>query len=419
MDLFLPLFLRRLLAPIRDSRAFRPVRFVFRVSYLFYKELRDDKAFIRAAGMAYATLIAMVPMLVLVFGVLGAAGVLQDPAEQQAVYDALFGAFFGDVKEIREALLPFLSDIDFKALGVASTAALLFVAARLFLMVEQAYSDIFEVEIDRWLTGRVLNFYFAITAVPLVTVVALEAAWRMGLDGWNSPMVSALQFALLLGALKFFPCTVVRWGPAILGAFTSWALLEVGGRGFSWYIQWSYTSPDYPLRAFYGSLILIPVFLFWLYLLWLIVLLGVEVAHVAQNYGSLVDAEEQAAERERRKLRSPSIDNAFEILAHIARQWASGSGPAGLDLLGEHVDIPMRDIREIAIVLDEAGLLVETESGWMLSRPPDQIQLAEVVHSWRKLTLLQGGHSVIAQEIEGALGLQGTLAEAVPRWLAQ
>ncbi|MCA9573468.1 MAG: YihY/virulence factor BrkB family protein, partial [Myxococcales bacterium] len=215
-------------------------------------------------GMAYATLIAMVPMLVLVFGVLGAVGVLQDPIEQQAVYDALFGAFFGDVKEIREALLPFLTDVDFRALGVASTLALLVVAARLFLMVEQAYSEIFEVEVDRWLTGRILNFYFAITAVPLLVVMSLEAAWRMGFDAWQSPMVSALQFGLLLAALKFFPCTYVRWGPALLGASVSWVLLETGGRGFSWYIAWSYTSPDYPLRAFYGSLILIPIFLVWL-----------------------------------------------------------------------------------------------------------------------------------------------------------
>ena len=46
-------------------------------------------------------------------------------------------------------------------------------AARLFLMVEQAYSEIFEVPITRWLTRRILNFYFAMTAVPVVTVTVV------------------------------------------------------------------------------------------------------------------------------------------------------------------------------------------------------------------------------------------------------
>lgn len=420
MDPILPPAVRRVLLPLVRhpvlEPAFEPARTVLRVGWLFYKELRDDKAFIRAAGMAYATLIALVPMLVLVFGVLGSVGVLQDPAEQQAVYDALFGAFFGDVEEIRVALMPFLLDVDFRALGAASTLALLVVAARLFLMVEQAYSEIFEVQVDRWLTGRILNFYFAITAVPLVVVMSLEAAWRLGFSAWQTPLISGLQFVLLLAALKFFPCTTVRWGPALLGASTSWVLLELGGRGFSWYIQWSYTNPDYPLRAFYGSLILIPIFLVWLYCLWVVVLLGVEVAHVAQNYGSLVEAERLALERERRRLRSPALDNALEILAHVSRHFAAGHGPCPHELLLERMHLPMRDIREVTTVLEEAHLLIETPDGLLLTRPPEQIALVDVVRSWRGLTLLQGSDPRIATEIEGALGLDGTLADAVRRW---
>jgi membrane protein len=416
VDLFLPPILRRLLASIRNSRAFHPVQFVFRVSYLFYKELRDDKAFIRAAGMSYTTLIALVPSLVLIFGVLGAVGLMSDPNDQQAVYDALFGTFFGDVKEIREALIPLFTEVDFRALGAVSVGALLVVAARLYLMVEQAYSDIFEVDIDRWMTRRILNFYFSMTAVPLVLVASIEAAWRMGLEGYRTPMVSVLQFSLLLGALKLFPCTQVRWGPALLGATTSWVLLELGGSGFQWYVQWTYTNPDYPLRAFYGSLILLPVFLVWLYMLWLVVLLGVEVAHVAQNYGSLVEAEQTAAERERRRLRSPSLDNALEILAHVAAHWIRGDGPVPHELLDDEMHLPSRDVREVAAVLVDAKLMVESGEGWLLCKPPESIALMDVADAWRELTSLPGGDPRIADEVERALDLDGSLADAVTRW---
>ena len=53
--------MRKALEPLKHHPAFGPVTLVVRVSYLFYKELRDDKAFIRAAGMSYASLIALVP----------------------------------------------------------------------------------------------------------------------------------------------------------------------------------------------------------------------------------------------------------------------------------------------------------------------------------------------------------------------
>lgn len=409
--------MQRLLRPLQNNRAYSTIRLVVRVAYLFYKELRDDKAFIRAAGMSYATLMALVPLLVLVFGVLGTLGLLQSEAEQQAVYDAIFGTFFGDVEEIRQALVPFLEKLDFKALGATATLALLVVAARLFLMVEQAYSDIFEVRVDRHLPRRILNFYFSMTAVPVVAMLSLEGALRLGFEAWQTPLISLLQYGLLLAALKFFPCTQVRWGPALLGATTSWVLLELGSWGFSAYVQWSYADPDYPLRAFYGSLILVPVFLLWLYVLWLVVLLGVEVAHVAQNYGGLVQAEKEAAERERRRLRAPSLDNALEVLAHIALAFHSGSGPIPLTELSERIHLPTRDIDEIANVLEEAGLVACVDGGWLMAMPPEKVSLADVARRWRSYTLLHGGEQAIAMEIASALQLEGSLAEATERWL--
>ena len=411
--------MQRSLAPLQNIPAFGSVQLVVRLGYLFYKELRDDKAFIRAAGMSYATLMALVPLLVLVFGVLGGMGMLQSEAEQQAFYDAFFGTFFGDVAEIREALVPFFENVDFKALGATATIALLVVAARLFLMVEQAYSDIFEVRIGRNFPRRILNFYFSMTAVPVVVMLSLEGMLRLGLESWQSPLISLLQFVILLSALKFFPATRVHWGPALLGSTTTWVLLELGSFCFSAYIQWSYADPEYPLRAFYGSLILVPVFLLWLYVLWLVVLLGVEVAHVAQNYSSLMQAEQESAERERRRLRAPSLDNALEVLAHIAIAFRQGQGPLTVDDLSERIALPTRDLDEIADVLAEVGLIAETSAGWLLAMPPEKMALADVARRWRGSTLLHGGEASIAMEVASALQLQGSLLEATERWLPE
>lgn len=411
----LPSPLMRLLSRYQDHPLVGPVRVVFRMGWLFYRNLQKDKAFVQAAGMAYATLMGMVPLLVLVFGLLGTLGILQDPGQQEAVYDALFGALFGDVVEIRNALQPFLEAIDFRALGLASTVVLLVVAARLFLMVERAYSDIFQVRVDRNLGRRILNFYFAITGVPIVMVLSIEGAWSFGMPELQKSFVAVLQFVLLLGALKFFPCTKVRWAPALVGAASSWGLLQLGGWGFTRYIAWSYADPDYALRAFYGSLILVPIFLLWLYVFWIIVLLGVEIAHVMQNYTSLLDAELEARARDR-GLRAPSVANAFELLAVVARRFESGEGPSALDDLLGDVQLSGFDIREVADTLVEAGFLLTTDEGWVLGRPANQIALQEVADRWRELTGL-GGRESILEDVHSR-SHPGTLQDGLSRWYA-
>ncbi|MCA9569880.1 MAG: YihY/virulence factor BrkB family protein [Myxococcales bacterium] len=407
-------------APVREAiegLQLRPVGFVLRMGWLFYKALQEDKAFLRAAGMAYASLMALVPLLVLVFGILGSLGVLHDPKEQEAVYDAVFGTLFGDVRELREAITPFLSNIDFRALGVASTAVLLFVAARLFLMVERAYSDIFRARMDRNLSRRILNFYFAITAVPVVMVLSVQGAVSFGSSAFQGAIVSFLQFVLLVVALKYFPCTRVRWGPALIGAATSWALLGLCSQGFQAYVAWSYADPNYALRAFYGSLILIPIFLLWLYTFWIVILLGVEVAHVAQDYDTLLDAERQARERDR-GLRAPSLANALEVLARVAARYERGAGPTTLVDLREETHLAGWDLGGIADTLVEAGLLVAAGDGFVPARPSSSIDLDDVASRWRDLTRI-GGDEGIAREVGDASGLGGTLEDAVERWLPE
>lgn len=410
----LPSVLRSGLQRLQDSALFEPVGFVLRVGYLFYKALQEDLAFVRAAGMAYASLMALVPLLVLVFGVLGAVGALSDPARQEAVYDALFGTFFGDVAEIRVALEPFLTAIDFGALGAVSTLVLLVVAARLFMMVERAYSDIFRVRMKRSMPRRVLNFYFSITAVPVVLVLSLEGALELGMSGLQGVVVAGAQFVLLVAALKSFPCTHVRWGPALGGAFTSWMLLQLGGKAFTTYIAWSYADPDYALRAFYGSLILIPIFLFWLYTFWIVLLLGVEVAHLAQDYDTLLDAEMEARQREGRT-RSAGLANVLETLAHVALRFERGDGPSSIDVLHESTHLARWDLAEITDTLRDAGLIVESNDGWVPARPPEQIDLAEVARSWREHTRLEAADA-IAEEVGEASGLTGSLEDAMRRW---
>ena len=382
---------------------------------MFYRQMRRDRAFIRAGGMAYATLIALVPLLILLYAILGSTGIVQQ--NPQAVTELLFGTFLGEIPEVRDTLLPGLRRVNLNTLSITGLITLIFVAARLFLMVESAYCDIFGTPNTRKLTYRLLNFYFTLTAVPVVLGLTFlgTVEFATGHDvSWLSGMsTSILQFIVLLAAIRLFPCTYVRWGPASVGAFTAWFLLEIGGRGFSAYVKW-FASDD-PLRLVYGTLGVIPIFLLWLYLLWLFILLGVEVAAVIQNYRSLVEAAVHELDREGKVL---SADNATDVMGRVAQRFQQDQGPSSLEELTSATGLNSRDVHFICGVLTNEGLLAHTEQGWLPGRPAEKILIGDIVIAWATGTRVHSESTPARKELRDAIQnhLSEPLAQATLRW---
>jgi YihY family inner membrane protein len=398
-----------------EGRGIEPMITAVRWLWVFYLELWRDRAFVRAAGMSYTTLVALVPLLVIVLGVLSATGSLGEDAAFTAAL--LVDRLFGEVPQVGDVLLKGVLAVDLSTLGAVALAGLLVVAARLFLTVERAYSDFFGVVVRRNLPRRLLNFWFTLTVVPVVLAVTLNSS--IGLASaygasWATHVVPmGLQFLLLLAALKLLPSVHVRWIPALAGAATSWALIELGRRLFGFYVGLITAGVD-PLAAVYGSIGLVPVFLAWIYLLWLFVLVGVEVANVVQNYPSLLAAE---SEVEGDRHRFPSVDTGLQLLACIAASFVACRGPVGLKDIGARTGLAARAIRQGVDVLITCGLVVEAEHGFLLARPPDRVLVRDVVDAWRALTVPSAAENDrVRAEIDQRLQLEGTLAEAVARW---
>jgi len=384
--------------------------------FVFYRQLVQHRAFLRAAGMAYISLIAIVPLLMLVFGVLGATGLLVP--NRAAIEELLFRTFLGDIPEIRDFLFPALLDIDLPALGIVGVVGLLVATGRLYLNVETAYNDVYGTPVSRNFWQRVLNFYFVLTAVPVA--IGVIAVGTQGL--WALPTVSRVAsplvtFVMLLSALKLFPCRPVTWPAAISGALASAVLLEGGVRLFPLYVR-VFASDD-PLRIVYGSLGLIPVFLLWLYLLWVFVLLGVVVAYTTQNFRSLEAIEFELHETETRFVQAPSVGMALEVLVLVGTNFEAGRGPLGVDALTAAVECPPRELHQVLKVHEAGGFVIEVETGWILARPPEHIALEAVFNAWRTHAWIRHGASdVVGDAVHKVLvdRFQGTLADAMKWW---
>lgn len=294
-------------------------------------------------------------------------------------------------------LVTHVSEIPFKTIGVIGLIALLYAAISMLVEIERAFNQIYRVPIGRSWTRRVTNYWTLLT----LGVVLLFATFYIGdrFTDWakdlarsgglassdDSLSVHALGFAvttlistgLLLLAYTTVPNTRVRLRPALAGAFIAAVLWESGKRGFGQYVEYatSYT-------RLYGSLAILPLFLIWIYLTWLIVLLGLQISYFLQfeHYRRVpapADGPKVPA------VADPALGAA--VIGVIARAFQNGgalpvSGIASTVRAGEEA------VRAVLARLSARGLIHAVEKdgapeAYALARPAELIQMTEVLEA--------------------------------------
>jgi membrane protein len=375
---------------------------------LIWIQIERDGVFGRAAGMGYASLITIVPALVLFYAILHGFGLLTQETE---AIRFVFAALVGERTPAIEFLLPGLEQMNVSALSATGLGTLLVVAVRLFLQVEEAYCDIFQVANNRGWGTRILNFYFAVTAIPaLIAVTAAQAlAWgsEVGVSNGRDSLVTFAQFLGLFWALKLLPATRVRWRAALLGASVSLALLQLGGVLFDAYLQ-RFASND-PLQVIYGALGIIPVFLFWLYVQWVLVLVGVEVAYVAQNFQALLARDLEEHDLTTRGVRNLDFSCVVAVLQVIGRHFVSGAAVDADDIAAES-GVGPRDVAQILRILHEQQVVTGHGDGWRLARPAETITLEALQSAWRHRTHVVPGNTHLADRLQTATTLDDLLS---------
>lgn len=370
-----------------------------------------------ASGMTYTVLMALVPLLLLVFGVLHAVGVLDQDAA--SVERLVFGSFLGNVPEVKAVLLPGLMAVDLRALGVVGVSALMFVCWQLFEQVEAAYNTIFETVKRRTIARRLVMFWVMLTLLPVLGAVL----WIRASEILTGVTASATPWAALLlegvafaSALRVLPTTTVRWSAVAAGALTSTALLYVASSLFALYLQ--LLMPDNPVVLIYGSLGVLPAFLLWLYLTSLAVLVGVEVAAVVHDYAHLFEVRQAASFEAEHGDHGPGLDAALVVAAVVADAFQRGEGPVAEEVVAQRAGLPNLSAAPVIDTLVQAGLLARTHTGVLLTRAPGAVPLTEVAAAWHARTAQASGHGPWLEAARSHLDgqLTGTLTDAVAAW---
>ncbi len=263
-------------------------------------QLADQRANMMAASLTYRTLFGLLPVTVVGAGVartimggdrfehflhslVQASGLNDVSVDSTAIHSVSLGGWISDV--ISSGL-----NLNIAALTWISVLVLIYSSIALMSTIEHCFNSIFNAKETRSWIKRIPLYWFILTFGPILLAIAFWADAKVdhlfnsilpsNWLGWTISMFWSLSvvWASIFALYTLVPIVKVERKAACLGALVATLLLTVGKGGLTLYFSHALS-----LKQLYGSLGLVPVFMFWLYLMWLITLLGLQVSSIVQN----------------------------------------------------------------------------------------------------------------------------------------
>ena len=251
------------------------------------ERIREDRLGLTASSLTFTTLISLVPLATVMLAVFSAfpmfAGL--EPALQKYLLQNLVPESI--VKPVLQSLTQFTGNA--RGMGTAGLAVLVVSALALVLTIDRTLNAIWRVRRPRALGQRVLVYWSALTLGPLALGLSLTLTGAaLSLSGVAtgpdvvSILIDAVQFVILAAAMAglfhYVPNTPVRWVHAWAGGVFVAAAFEMAKGLLTLYLT---TVPGY--NKVYGAFATVPIMMLWVYLGWLIVLLGAVIAAYAPS----------------------------------------------------------------------------------------------------------------------------------------
>jgi membrane protein len=326
------------------------------------ERFREDRLGLTASSLTFTTTIALVPLVTVALAVFTAfpmfsklQGSLQQWLVQSLVPDA-----------IARQVLGYLTQFSGKAsrLGTLGFTVLFFSALALVLTIDRTLNNIWRVRRPRPLAQRVLVYWAVMTLGPLLlaaslsfTSYALYASRGLvsGIPGAVQFVIDVMEFILLAAGLSslyhYVPNAPVRHSHAIAGGLFAAFGIELAKRLLAWYLGAVPT-----LSVVYGAFATVPILLVWIYLAWIVVLLG---AVVAAYLPSLLGASRRMA-----TAHGWQFQLALEVLQHLHRVRASARRGLSIDELVTALGVDplqLEPVLETLVQLDWVGRLNEVD----------------------------------------------------------
>ncbi len=331
-----------------------------------------------ASSLAYTTLLSIVPLVAVMFGLFGSISVLQDFSE--SIQDFIFSSF---VPEFGWTLQSYISGFSDKAsqLTISGSAVLVLIAIMLMATIDNAFNRIWLIKNKRNPIARLLVYWGVLTMGPLLIGIGLATTsyflslpvvadvdttfnLKARLLSWLPFLTTSIAFTLLY---ILIPNCSVSKKHAMAGGFICAVLFELAKYGFGIYVK---EMPSY--ENIYGAIAIIPLFLIWIYVSWMIVLFGAHITFCLSSF-RLQDEIEHSSKGGWTYL------DALRILEYLYQAQRKGETVPVAKLRKSAVLLPHYQINELLETLKRVKWVNQSSNGqWLLSKDMKETSLYDL-----------------------------------------
>ncbi|MGK0297957.1 MAG: membrane protein [Gammaproteobacteria bacterium] len=365
---------------LRIIRRFQLIcEWVFYFTRFFFRQFYQQRGLQIASSLAYATLLALVPLITVMFGFLGGLPLFENMGNTIQTY--IFNNF---VPAFGETVLTYLQGFSQKAsqLTVTGLVMIFFIALMLMATIDNAFNSIWHIRNRRNPVARILVYWAILTmgpillgigmfsssyllSLPLISGVEASFGLKERLLSWLPFLTTSMAFTILYILIP--NCFVLR-RHALAGGITAAILFETAKYGFAIYVK---AMPGF--QTIYGALAVIPIFLVWIYTSWVVLILG---AHIT----FCLSAFRYSSEKLGKKDHDWSFDEVYNVIYLLWIAQKDGITLSSYDIRKAGMRTPQHQINEIMSYLQSANWVQNTGNGnWILSRDMDEVTILDLV----------------------------------------
>jgi membrane protein len=364
-----------------------------RIVHMLGREMVSGTLTLRAASLVFTTLLSLVPLLAVSFSLLKAFGV------HNRLEEVLLHAFapLGERgAEIATRIVQFVDQVRVGVLGGVGLVILLLTVLSLIQKVEAALNATWRVHTMRSFGERFSGYLSVLLVGPLLVFAAMGVIGTLmgtplarelaGIEPFGtllSWLSKLLPYAFVIAAFSFvyacIPNTRVRLSSALVGGTVAGVLWATAGWAFAAFVV---RSPESNYTAIYSSFAIVFFFMLWVYIAWLILLVGGTVAFYYQypQYLGVMPGRLKVSNRLRERL-------AMAIMLRVGECHRQGGRPPSAADLGEWLELPFELVEDTLDALGAERLLVleeEPVSGYLPGRDIASIRLVDVLAAARR-----------------------------------
>ena len=364
-----------------------------RILWVVIRDLLSGTLSLRAMSLVYTTLLSLVPALAIAFALSRAFGL--DSYVQGMLTDFL-GPLGERGVEITQKMMEFVNSVNANILGTVGFVFLLYTVISMIQKIEGAFNSIWRVESTRSLARQFTEIISFSLLGPLVVVMligimagALSNSYVGAVISYEpvrfviDQMSRLVPFAVLIGAFTFLyamlPNTRVKITSALVGASVAGIIWGATGWAFAIFVV---RSAQYV--AIYSAFASLAIFMIWLYVAWLILLMGCSISFYFQNrrYLSPIDGLGVLTSRQLDRM-------AVQTMLLLHDSFKKGSKPWTQETLAQRLRLPIDAMKEIVTALCKADLVAfstDSPNRLLPARAADKTPITEIleaVHKYR------------------------------------